>query len=533
MEKVITTFEKLLIQNQNKRNHLPSLHSMCLIQVEGKGSITINLSSDTVNEGSIEDPDCTIHISSASILEEVMANPSKAWIYSGRGGKIKVSDNLSAAVLLESLYPGTLAATLQPRQFYALFPHLTPNEYAGLTTEDFFNHVIPQKLANNSHILNTVIAAFQFNIEGAGIWTIDLTTSVAHVYSGPPKSKASIISTDRKTFEEVLNDDSKAWNYFNSGRIHVSNACRASQVVNALWPTAFAKAMPGSLHASLFPNEAGDPSASEYNKTTGDYITYIEGKDILVPIHYSRLGDIAIYQGDIILGKAQDMEHIRKHAEEKTALPEGVRIINWGNTSQFLWPNGVVYYNKDSSLTNEAGKELKKAMDYWTSKTNITFQERTTQSNYVVIKDSTGCSSSVGMTGGEQYINLNKNCGFGAVVHEIGHTIGLFHEQSRIDRDSFVTIIWDQIEVGKSHNFDKKSPYVAEDLGTYDYGSIMHYSANAFAKAKEPTIVTIPPNIPIGQQNDLSAGDLSAVASMYGSKNTAPEKNLASVEEIN
>lgn len=519
MNNVITTFERLLSQNKAKTNHLPSLRPNCLILIGKEKSITVNLLSNTVNDGKIEDPDCTIEISTQSILDEIMENPSKAWIYSGKGGKIKVSDNFSAAILLESLYPGTLASTLKPRQFYTLFPHLTPNEYVGYTTEEFFNLIIPQKLANNSHILNSVVAAFQFDIDGAGTWTIDLTTSESKVYKGPAKSKGSIIATDRETFEEILNDDSKAWNYFNSGKILVSNACRASQVVNAFWPTAFAKAMPSSLHASLFPNESGDPSVSEYNKTTGNYITYIEGKDGPVPIHYSRLGDLAIYEGDIILGKLEEMENIRKQVDGKGPHIEGIRIINWSNPSQYLWTNGVVYYSKDSSLTNEAAKELKKAMDYWTSKTNITFQERNTEPNYVVVKDSTGCSSNVGMIGGEQIINLNKKCSFGNVVHEIGHTIGLFHEQSRIDRDTFVTIVWDEIEEGRSSNFDKASPNWAEDLGTYDYGSIMQYGADAFAKGKEPTIVTIPPGIAIGQRDGLSANDITSVASMYGAKN--------------
>lgn len=517
MKKVISLVEKLLVKNKGKTNHLPSLRNTCLIQVNGKGSITIDLASRTVAEGMAGEPDCTIHIASASILDEVLANPSKAWLYSGRGGKINVSDNFSAAILLESIYPGTLAATLNPRQFYSLFPHLTPNEYANCTTEKFFNSVIPQKLAKNPQLLNTVIAAFEFNIKGAGIWTIDLTTSVPQVYTGHAKAKGSTITTDRKTFEEILNDDSKAWNYFNAGKIVVSNACRASQIVNALWPTAFAKAMPGSLHASLFPNETGDPSSSEYNKTTGDYITYIQAKKKLRPIHYSLLGNLAIYQGDIILGSAEDMESIRKQVEEKTPMPEGVRIINWDDPSEYLWPKGIVYYKKDSSLTNEAAKELKKAMDYWSSKTNITFKERKKESNYVEIKDSTGCSADVGMTGGKQYINLNKQCSFGSVVHEIGHTIGLFHEQCRLDRDKHVTIKWDQIEKGKKHNFeiDKES---SKDLGKYDFGSIMHYSANAFAKGKDPTIVTKPKGKAIGQRDGLSKGDISAVADMYGKK---------------
>ncbi len=518
MKKIISTLENLLSRNKANTNHLPALRPVCLIQIQGCGNMYIDLNAKTIKEDSKVNPDCTITFTSEAQLNEVLNDPGKAWIQSGRNGSIKVSDNFSGAILLESLFPGTLASILRPRQFYSLFPHLVPNEYKGHTTEEFFETLIPQKIANNPQLLNTAIAAFQFDIDGAGSWTVDMTTTPGSVYAGPAKAKGSIIATDRKTFEEILNDDSKAWNYFNSGRISVSNACRASQVVNALWPTAFAKAMPGSLHSSLFPNEMGDPSAPEYNKTTGNYVTYIMGQDGPVPINYSRMGETAIFQGDIILGKVEEMEAIRMQVENKADLPLGVRIYNWGDPSQYVWPNGVIYYEKDSTLTNDAAKELRKAMDHWEAKTAVTFKERNSESNYVVVTDSEGCASNIGMIGGQQTIWLNKKCDFGAVVHEIGHTVGLFHEQSRIDRDTYVTIEWNQIEEAHKHNFNKVGSSYAIDLGVYDYGSIMHYSANAFATGKYPTIVTIPPDQPIGQRDGLSAKDIASVAAIYGAK---------------
>ena len=65
---------------------------------------------------------------------------------------------------------------------------------------------------------------------------------------------------------------------------------------------------------------------------------------------------------------------------------------------------------------------------------------------------------------------------FGNVVHEMGHAIGFWHEQSRPDRDTYITVDLNNVNSGDRHNFDKKN---AADVVThninYDVGSIMHY----------------------------------------------------------
>ena len=57
-----------------------------------------------------------------------------------------------------------------------------------------------------------------------------------------------------------------------------------------------------------------------------------------------------------------------------------------------------------------------------------------------------------------------RNCLFsryGTVQHEMLHALGFFHEQSRTDRNDFVTINLDNVEEGK---IDRKSRFVSRDV---------------------------------------------------------------------
>ena len=55
------------------------------------------------------------------------------------------------------------------------------------------------------------------------------------------------------------------------------------------------------------------------------------------------------------------------------------------------------------------------------------------------------------------------------------HALGVYHQQSRADRDQYVVIKEGNIEPGRENNFDKESTSLNYGV-EYDYFSIMHYS---------------------------------------------------------
>ncbi|XP_034664524.1 low choriolytic enzyme [Drosophila subobscura] len=196
-----------------------------------------------------------------------------------------------------------------------------------------------------------------------------------------------------------------------------------------------------------------------------------------------------------------------------------------------LWPNGTIPFEISPRYVNEEREAIVQALKTFNSLTCIQFVPYDGEvEDYLLIEPPEegpkGCWSYVGKRGGEQVVSLQRpdetsaHCfsSEGRIMHELMHAIGIYHEQSRADRDNFVKIHWENIVPRFRKNFKLISRKKGKYAFDYDYNSVMHYGEFYFSKKKgqKPTMTPLQPGVRIGQRKTISKIDCLKINELYG-----------------
>ena len=270
------------------------------------------------------------------------------------------------------------------------------------------------------------------------------------------------------------------------------------------------------------------------------------------PCHCEVIDGLAVYDGDIVLGPADGADgprFVSGIGPAGGASPRRRDAVPAPFFESHQWPNGVIPYEIDlATIDTDLVDVIEEAIDQFNRLTVLRWVPRTAEDGFVrftalvvdVMAEELGFlgRAHIGTNGRGTSIWISPipNPGretrerwLGLVIHEMGHTVGLWHGHDRIDAPNYLRVAqpsvgFDWFTIGCELAFGRGD--LAHGLGPFDYASVMQYPLD-----------TRPSGIPLGGRM-LSVGDIDAINRMYGKPpqattiSTHPPRMIVTVDGV-
>lgn len=225
-----------------------------------------------------------------------------------------------------------------------------------------------------------------------------------------------------------------------------------------------------------------------------------------IKVHYQIIDGVPMIGGDMEVTIYDDPDDI---------IDKGAGV--W--LSAMKWPRRTIPFEIDENMPRFLKDRIEGAINHYHQETQINLIRRTNEASYVFFKynGNASCSSYIGRKCAwcKQVIRIPDWCSKGSIIHEIGHALGLIHEQSRWDRGRYIKIHWTNIEQKNQSNFEI-IPFIYRTYTSFNFKSIMMYGPYAFAIDKtKPTITKKDGSLYQIQRKELSELDKKALAKIY------------------
>lgn len=205
-----------------------------------------------------------------------------------------------------------------------------------------------------------------------------------------------------------------------------------------------------------------------------------------MPLEHEKYNTTDYYEEVVDCDCKEDIDE-----KSKSQYNDPQRVVKYNLVSK--WKKEIRYRNYKKSCPDI--EVMHKAMNEWEEAANYAISFREINDNgwnrfswgigcnyHVCISDNMiGSAGGVSSCGAVPwaYVHINKTSEelYKNSLHELGHTLGLKHEQCRPDRDCYIDVHFENIPANWKYQYRKYTTTEATSYGEFDYNSIMLYGS--------------------------------------------------------